>query len=209
MSLLRRRGILKISSGGGGLPSEYQQVEYIGISANGPYLATNYTPIQGDEIECAFELNGTALATLFSAGTGTYQTIFSPEGGRNCCYIKAFQTGKASVASKWNTNRMTLLLKNPTSILSTTSGDVSVSTPFQGELDGDQTTLWLFRRRNGGDGVASIIYSFLIVNSGVTKLNLIPCYRKSDGVIGMYDMVSQTFYTNVGTGTFTKGADVN
>ena len=38
--------------------------------------------------------------------------------------------------------------------------------------------------------------------------DLVPCYRKSDGVIGMYDIVRKIFLTNVGSGTFTKGADV-
>ena len=36
----------------------------------------------------------------------------------------------------------------------------------------------------------------------------IPCYRRSDNVIGMYDTVAEVFYTNDGSGTFTKGADV-
>jgi len=39
--------------------------------------------------------------------------------------------------------------------------------------------------------------------------DLVPCYRKADGVIGMYDVVRRTFLTNVGSGSFTKGADVN
>lgn len=38
--------------------------------------------------------------------------------------------------------------------------------------------------------------------------DLYPCYRKSDGVIGMYDKVRSLFLTNVGTGSFTKGEDV-
>ncbi len=38
--------------------------------------------------------------------------------------------------------------------------------------------------------------------------SLIPCYRKSDGVIGMYDVARSLFLTNVGSGTFTKGADL-
>lgn len=36
----------------------------------------------------------------------------------------------------------------------------------------------------------------------------IPCYRKSDEEIGMYDIIGKNFYTNSGTGTFTKGVDV-
>jgi hypothetical protein len=35
--------------------------------------------------------------------------------------------------------------------------------------------------------------------------NFIPCYRKSDGVIGLYDLVEGKFYTNSGIGDFLKG----
>ena len=38
--------------------------------------------------------------------------------------------------------------------------------------------------------------------------DLYPCYRKSDGVIGMYDKVRNLFLTNAGSGSFTKGANV-
>lgn len=38
--------------------------------------------------------------------------------------------------------------------------------------------------------------------------DLVPCYRKSDGIIGMYDLVRETFFTKLGTGAFKKGADV-
>lgn len=37
----------------------------------------------------------------------------------------------------------------------------------------------------------------------------IPCYRKSDGEIGLYDIKNHVFYTNDGTGSFLKGKDVN
>ena len=52
------------------------------------------------------------------------------------------------------------------------------------------------------------LYSFTIF--GDTEIaNFIPCYRKSDSEIGMYDTVSKTFYTNAGTGAFLKGSDVS
>ena len=44
--------------------------------------------------------------------------------------------------------------------------------------------------------------------NGVLICDLYPCYRKSDGIIGMYDVARNHFFTNVGTGSFTKGADV-
>ena len=40
------------------------------------------------------------------------------------------------------------------------------------------------------------------------KLALFACYRKSDGVIGMYDVENDVFYTNDGSGDFTKGQDI-
>lgn len=41
-----------------------------------------------------------------------------------------------------------------------------------------------------------------------SELKLVPCYRKSDNEIGMYDMFSGNFYTNAGTGKFSKGNDI-
>lgn len=38
--------------------------------------------------------------------------------------------------------------------------------------------------------------------------DFVPCYRKSDSVIWLYDLVNDTFYTNSWTGTFTKWPDV-
>ena len=50
------------------------------------------------------------------------------------------------------------------------------------------------------------LYSCKIYNSyNILVRNFIPCYRKSDNVIGLYDTYTQTFYVNNGTGTFIKG----
>ena len=53
------------------------------------------------------------------------------------------------------------------------------------------------------------IYYCKIYDNGTLVSNMIPCYRKSDNVIGMYDIVRNTFFTNNGDGTFTKGTDIN
>jgi len=45
--------------------------------------------------------------------------------------------------------------------------------------------------------------------SGTTLIgNFIPAKRNSDSVLGMYDLVTDTFFTNQGTGTFTAGPEV-
>ena len=52
------------------------------------------------------------------------------------------------------------------------------------------------------------LYSCIIFDGENIIRNFIPCYRKSDGEIGLYDIVNGVFYTNEGTGTFVKGQNV-
>ena len=54
------------------------------------------------------------------------------------------------------------------------------------------------------------MYWFKLYNtSNELVLDFVPCYRKSDNVIGMYDLVNNQFYTNSWSWTFTKWPDVN
>lgn len=52
------------------------------------------------------------------------------------------------------------------------------------------------------------IYNVYIRFGSAEIRNFIPCYRKSDNVAGMYDLVNGVFYTNDGTGSFNIGSDV-
>lgn len=45
-------------------------------------------------------------------------------------------------------------------------------------------------------------------NQGNLICDLLPCYRKSDLEVGLYDVINNVFYPNAGSGTFTVGADV-
>lgn len=53
------------------------------------------------------------------------------------------------------------------------------------------------------------LYWCKIYDSWTLVRELIPCYRKSDSVIWMYDLVNDVFYINAGSGNFIKGPDVN
>lgn len=66
---------------------------------------------------------------------------------------------------------------------------------------------------NGGIKSAEIcmarVYSLNCFDTnGNAIMELVPCYRRSDSVAGMWDCVSETFLTNAGSGTFTVGPDV-
>lgn len=49
---------------------------------------------------------------------------------------------------------------------------------------------------------SSIVYEMKIKYNGSPAANYVPCVRISDSVPGLYDLVSKTFLTNVGTGQF-------
>jgi len=72
--------------------------------------------------------------------------------------------------------------------------------------------LYLFAvndKNNGGYFSKTKIYKLeLYDNEDNLISNLIPCYRKSDNVIGMYDSIRNVFLEKKGTGTFVKGNDV-
>ncbi len=56
---------------------------------------------------------------------------------------------------------------------------------------------------------ASKIYYFRLYDTGKPIFNFVPCYRKSDNVKGLYDIVEGKFYTNQVTGDdFIAGENV-
>lgn len=52
------------------------------------------------------------------------------------------------------------------------------------------------------------LYACKFYNGTTLLRDFIPCYRKADNVIGLYDLVNGVFYTNAGTGTFIVGGNV-
>lgn len=54
-------------------------------------------------------------------------------------------------------------------------------------------------------GAIGYIYECSLYDDNILVRNLIPAKRNSDNEVGMYDLVSNTFFTNAGTGTFKAG----
>lgn len=53
------------------------------------------------------------------------------------------------------------------------------------------------------------LYSMQIKDNWTLVRDFVPCYRKQDTVIWLYDLVNDQFYTNAGSWTFTKWPDAN
>ena len=52
------------------------------------------------------------------------------------------------------------------------------------------------------------LYYLKIYENWTLVRDFVPCYRKSDGVIWLYDLVNKQFYTNAWTGSFTKWPNI-
>lgn len=81
---------------------------------------------------------------------------------------------------------------------------------FEGTIQNGEN-LWLFANNSKANdfGYSSIrVKEFKYIINDMVSMDLVPCYRKADNVIGMYDIVTGTFFTNSGTGNFTKGEDI-
>ena len=87
------------------------------------------------------------------------------------------------------------------------------NSPISGNPDtdnatGNNVTIFAINSSYDDNCVARIEYIKIWDNQNNLVRNFIPARRNSDNVLGMYDTVTGTFFTNSGTGTFIAGPDV-
>lgn len=66
----------------------------------------------------------------------------------------------------------------------------------------------LFKSSNTTAVNSGRIYYCRLFTGSTELAYLVPCYRKSDNVGGVYDVINDQFYTNAGSGTFVLGSDI-
>lgn len=193
------------------LPSAYQEVEWI-ESSGSAYIRTAYIPT-------------TAMTRLVMV----YMRTAIPTHSFLFCSRKGMCSAEIRYRNRWYafTNDLSLSYNNAPNFSLGTAQDEVFEWLYDGSaiyINGLNAPSFVFSDSaypnpliigaNDNNGTIEEIhaglriYKFQIDESNTLSLNLVPCYRKSDGEIGMYDTVSKTFYTNAGTGTFLKGADV-
>lgn len=193
------------------LPSIYQEVEYIQSSWT-QYINTWYTPTVNTEIETELSWwsSQTAWGAFFWVTSNdqwndwvlgriynTSVTIFNP-WFCNSAYDQCQITTTTDTFHK-------VILKKDYCTLDWTAWTLTTTwTPYQNNI-------YLFCGNNWWSAwrhTSVKFRSFKISESWVLVRDFVPCYRKSDSVIWLYDLVNDTFYTNSWTGTFSKGNDV-
>ena len=210
------RNLLMTMKNGGGLPSEYQEVEYI-ESTGTQYINTNI--YSSRKIQTNFDFEFVSLNSQYNRVFGaTYQTG-SQYGMRGSSANNGYLYGElpttATISDSEITTNVSISINTRYKIEFNKNFDFIINNNNKGTFpnydNAGSQIIYLFKQNANTTnliGVSIKLYSCQMYNNNILVRDYVPCYRKSDGVIGLYDLVNNTFYTNAGTGTFTKGADV-
>ena len=172
------------------LPSAYEKIPYVTADGN-QVIRSGYVPVRYDEFHIRFNgVNG----TLLSAGAGTYPLLLLSGFSNTGWYYKNMNSDTIDVTAQYAANTWYDVDIDSDGTLYTNGK--SYACAYQAELDGTATDMYLFERRNWTSRYTGSVSEFWIKNNGEYKMYLIPCIRKSDQKVGMYDTVSKTFFTS-------------
>lgn len=209
----------------GRLPAGYQEVEYLESSGT-QYIDTGMTATFGSNYEYDLDFMLMSASSLYAGGifytSGTYAynwLNFTSGGYNSSTTTHRFYYNWAQIPTNLSPGTpkteanvryvVRFLGSNKNAYLN----DSAIGTIGAGGSSSPNLNPYLFGI-NGNNTVTNRgsvrIYSYVRKNSSTNEeyQHLVPCYRTSDDVAGMYDLVSGNFLTNAGTGTFAVGADV-
>ena len=198
------------------LPTEYQEIEYIQSSGT-QYINTWVSAPNWFKAILKVEMvaTGTASQTIIGA-----HNLNSPYGRNN---INVFTFGNT-----WGLHMNDEMINSLWSFVIWEAYEVDGSTILWAsylDVDGVRLTtgsntspmssnnILIFTNQYEVNAhsvfVSARLYSCMLYNSSYELVrDFVPCYRKSDDEIWMYDLVNDVFYTNSWTWTFTKWPDV-
>jgi len=204
------------------LPSTYQEVEWIWRNWNN-YINTNWTPDQATWFKAEIWFKVASLWTRafafwnYTAGSWYYWSLSIETNASNKVRVfssdwynwKEFSTSN-TISSSFNDIICTANWTNASTDLNWTTTSWTII------WTASSNTAYLFIDRDlrwttfGTDTFISYFKAYNYENGNFSLVrDMVPCYRKSDSVIWMYDLVWKQFYINAGSWTFTKWPDVN
>lgn len=205
------------------LPDGYQEVEYIQSSGT-QYLGTGLVPTDNTKME--LKMYTDCVTSWYSSGAragGSTAIIFAQSGSTNGSDLRGVVNGRNMIASSNGTNWKRTASGSTFEILLQTNGNLTCTyniaeiesgktyavTSAHTSINSYDTPINIFalHESNKVSGTNRLFYWKLTID-GTLVSDLVPCYRISDSEVGVYDLVRDTFLTNQGTGSFTKGADV-
>lgn len=197
------------------LPDEYQQVEYIEATGTQyfsiPYIANQNTNSKGTfQITDIKKANFLFGARVSATAIGCYGLNWG--GGTPYKYYNTYYGNSNDGMTNTNIDDQKHTFEKIRNSLYIDGTLIHTRKDTDGTIDFETPNDMVIFACNTKGTIGLQTYSRLSdlsFNEGAEDLfNLIACYRKSDGEIGMYDIVNKVFYTNQGTGEFLKGNDI-
>jgi len=188
------------------LPTEYQQVEYV-ESTGTQYIDTGVRETMSIELDIEYmDRNARQLMGIGVSGShyfGVTNDIFECAGTNFSSSINPYKRRIIDVNYILNdTNKASLSVTIDGETKTTVNGAV-VQNNFLLFAPTDEENY-----RKIYSCYAKLYRCKITDNNGNLIRDLIPCYRKSDNVAGLYDIVNDVFYTNNGTEEFVVGSNV-
>ena len=191
------------------LPQGYQEVEYIESSGT-QYIDTGYKPT-GENMRLVMDYMYSASPngkSLFGAeSSSTFPITFYSRSATTA----EFYIGSTYVVVSYNITtgtRYKLDCHANNGAFTANLNEAAKSETYSGSL---LKTINLFLFTNNGQQSTQLIsarlYSCQIYDNEILVRDFVPCYRKADGAVGLYDLVNNVFYTNAGSGVFAVGSN--
>lgn len=199
------------------LPGGYTQVDYIQSSGT-QYIDSGILPSENIGFEIDFtphnDMNRTTAKTIFGSRTtwksNGYQLTTYTEGTLNGGHFLFGTNDTASLIrhSAYMQKDVRCQISFLNGVFKSANGN---ETNIQGTFSNVSKNIYLFGGIENVPFELSTItlYKLKFYDNGNLIRDFIPCYRNSDNVVGLYDLVNNVFYTNQGTGAFTYGSVAN
>lgn len=195
------------------LPKEYKQLEYIQSSGN-QYLTTNIIPNGNEHFKIEFmPLEFTTSVNYIICGARDNETyglfVFGSIADTYGGGARLANFGVNQTISKPALNIKHIIEYNKEKMWY--DGTQYIATGRS--VKQIQERMVIFAGNTEGQGITGYtkmrLYSFIVYNEdGTIKESWTPAKRVSDNVIGMYDTITKTFFTNQGSGAFTGGSEL-
>ena len=193
------------------LPAEFQEVEYIESSGT-QYIDSGYANISNNQKIIAKFYNNIAGGSLFGSQQGSNRSGIFWQSVNNLQFGIGLQTAGTMIGQCSYQEIHTIEYESSLNTYSVSIDGTYLkeNASYSGSnITGKNIYIFASNYQNSLENIfKGKVYCFRIYDNSVLVRNFVPCYRKSDNEIGLYDLVNGVFYTNAGTGTFTKGADV-
>ena len=200
------------------LPTGYTQLEY--IESTGTQCINTGVTLTSDNVVYEWEakdnsiINNHHSTTLFGSESGENPTftglLYNGSGGRGA-YTGSTWGANVGYVPDDDFNSWRFVINSDHTQYLVKDGVKKTTVAWSGTLNKIKPIALfcnLYRGQSYAQYAKAVFKYFRIIDNGNVVFYGIPARRNSDNVIGMYDTISDTFKTNIGSGTFLAGNEI-